>query len=490
MGPISADIDLGHNQVMSGAALVTNEILQASGSGTGTRSKIIFDQSKKQLFNIHSGFRQVHRRLKNAWRVETNTDEINAETFNECRIFIIPYPRAKFTQEEFEHIRRYLEGGGNLLVLTAEGGESAADTNINFLLEEFGIAWNDDAVIRTIFYKYFEPKEALISNGVLNRAISSAAGKTTRYNDDENNAQALSFVYPFGSTLTVNRLSTAVLSTGSVCYPINRPVCAFHQMQEPGGKVVVVGSVQMFCDQYVDKEENAKIWDVILKYLTEGLTLNQVDSNEPDLADAHPIPDHIYLSEQIKVCLQEGDFETVQTGDFMKLFDTTLHTMDLSMWAKSIAAYDEVGLKHEPLTLIVPHFDVPLPPLEPAVFPPNFRELPPPQLELFDLDEMFSSADVRLAQLANKCEESDLDYFVREAGEIFGITRNLPVNDRGPKRILEYVLYQVAEFKKLNQEDSDETQNLEDTAVELFEPGFHQDDEPYFSDIDAYDDPE
>lgn len=25
MGPISADIDLGHNQVMSGAALVTNE---------------------------------------------------------------------------------------------------------------------------------------------------------------------------------------------------------------------------------------------------------------------------------------------------------------------------------------------------------------------------------------------------------------------------------------------------------------------------------
>lgn len=40
------------------------------------------------------------------------------------------------------------------------------------------------------------------------------------------------------------------------------------------------------------------------------------------------------------------------------------------------------------------------------------------------------------------------------------------------------------------QEDSDETQNLEDTAVGLFEPGFHQDDEPYFSDIDAYDDPE
>uniref|UniRef100_A0A0M3J5G2 Osm-6 protein (inferred by orthology to a C. elegans protein) n=1 Tax=Anisakis simplex TaxID=6269 RepID=A0A0M3J5G2_ANISI len=214
----------------------------------------------------------------------------------------------------------------------------------------------------------------------------------------------LSFVYPFGATLTVNRLSTAVLSTGSACYPINRPICAFHNLQDPGGKLVVVGSVQMFCDQYLEKEENAKIWDVILKYLTEGIVLNQLDSNEPDLADAHPIPDHIYLSEQVKVCLQEGDFEVVQSSDFMKLFDTTLHTMDLSIWPKTIKAYEEIGLKHEPLTLITPHFEVPLPPLQPAVFPPNFRELPPPQLELFDLDEMFSSTDVRLAQLANKCQ--------------------------------------------------------------------------------------
>ncbi|KHN76535.1 Intraflagellar transport protein 52 -like protein [Toxocara canis] len=487
MGPIYADIGLRYNEVMNGVASANNE---ASSSGRGTGSRIVFDQSKKEHSNIHSGFRQLHRRLKNAWRVEANTEEINSETFNECRVFIIPHPRAKFTQEEFEHIHRYLEGGGNVIVLMAEGGETAADTNINFLLEQFGIACNNDAVIRTIFYKYFEPKEALISNGVLNRAIASAAGKSTRNNDDENNAQALSFVYPFGSTLTVNRLSTAILSTGSACYPINRPICAFHKMKEPGGKIVAVGSVQMFCDQYVEKEENMKIWDVILKYLTEGLMLNQLDSSEPDLADEHPIPDHIYLSEQIKVCLQEGDFEAVQSGDFMKLFDTSLHTMDLSMWAKSIAAYEQVGLKHEPLTLIVPHFEVPLPPLQPAVFPPNFRELPPPQLELFDLDEMFSSTDVRLAQLANKCDEVDLEYFVKEAGEIFGITRSLPANDRGPKRILEYVLHQVAEFKKLNQEEDDTEQNIVDTAVELFEPGFTQDEEPYFSDMDEYDDPE
>ena len=37
---------------------------------------------------------------------------------------------------------------------------------------------NNDSVVRTNYHKYFHPKECLISNGVLNRAISEAAGKS------------------------------------------------------------------------------------------------------------------------------------------------------------------------------------------------------------------------------------------------------------------------------------------------------------------------
>ena len=57
------------------------------------------------------------------------------------------------------------------------------ETNINFFLEEYGIMINNDAVVRTNYHKYFHPKEVLISNGVLNRAISEAAGKViyTKY---------------------------------------------------------------------------------------------------------------------------------------------------------------------------------------------------------------------------------------------------------------------------------------------------------------------
>lgn len=40
--------------------------------------------------------------------------------------------------------------------------------------------------------------------------------------------RALSFMYPFGATLNVIKPAAAVLSTGSVSFPLNRPVCAFH----------------------------------------------------------------------------------------------------------------------------------------------------------------------------------------------------------------------------------------------------------------------
>ena len=68
-------------------------------------------------------------------------------------------------------------------------------------------------------------------------------------------------------------------------------------------------------------------------------------------------------------------------------------------------AYEQLSTKHEQLALITPQFETPLPPLQPAVFPPQFRELPAPSLDLFDLDEQFSSEKARLAQITNKCRQ-------------------------------------------------------------------------------------
>src|SRR4051812_29220943 len=114
------------------------------------------------------------------------------------------------------------------------------------------------------------------------RSIVLAAGSNTVTDDDDVFAQSLQFVYVNGATLNVNRSSAAVLSTGSVCFPINRPIGAFHWNRSGGGgKLAVIGSVAMFGDAYVDREDNGKIFDVFIQYLTDdAFKLNTIDSDD------------------------------------------------------------------------------------------------------------------------------------------------------------------------------------------------------------------
>uniref|UniRef100_A0AAF5DG85 ABC-type uncharacterized transport system domain-containing protein n=1 Tax=Strongyloides stercoralis TaxID=6248 RepID=A0AAF5DG85_STRER len=422
---------------------------------------VIFDTSKAQTFNIHTGFRSIVKRLKKDYNVINNSDQLTENTFKDCKLFIISLPNEKFTEAEFGALRDYIKNGGNLLVLLGEGGESKNDTNINFLLEEFDIGCNPDSVIRTVFFKYFDPKEALIQDGVLNRAIGEMCEKSNKAINDSNVSQALTFVYPYGCTLTIGSNSSAILSTGNVCFPINRPICAFTNYSKDinEGKIVVIGSTYIFHDNYIDKEDNMKLFDVVIKYLINGFELNQLDSKNPDISEMIQLPDHVNLSGNLKFCLQEGDIDNTTPTDINTLFNQSIKNISLDMWPVAINAYEKLNLKHEPLTVIVPKFEIPLPPLQPAVFSPNFKELSPPNLELFDLDEAFSSTDVRLAQTTNRylnmptTTDIDLDNYIQEVGTILGINKNLSTSDRNSKRILEIILHHICEFKKADQHD-------------------------------------
>ena len=61
----------------------------------------------------------------------------------------------------------------------------------------------------------------------------------------------------------------------------------------------------------------------------------------------------------------------------------------------------------------------------PATFPSALREPPLPALDLFDLDEQFASEKIRLAQLTNKCNDNDLEYYIREVGDILGVSKEM-----------------------------------------------------------------
>ena len=47
--------------------------------------------------------------------------------------------------------------------------------------------------------------------------------------------------------------------------------------------------------------------------------------------------------------------------------------------------------------------------------------------------------------------DEDLEYYVRECGEILGVTAKLPPGSHTAKDILSHVFTQIVEFKKFNQ---------------------------------------
>jgi len=83
--------------------------------------------------------------------------------------------------------------------------------------------------------------------------------------------------------------------------------------------------------------------------------------------------------------------------DFTTLFVDKLYSFDTNIVPESIALYSTLGIKHEPLTLIPPQFETPMPQLQAAVFLPCIKDLPPPSLDLFDLDEQFASEKIKMA---------------------------------------------------------------------------------------------
>jgi intraflagellar transport protein 52 len=435
--------------------------------GPPNAKEVLLDMSKKEMGNPQSNCKKLHRRLKQDFRVSVNKESITLERLQVANLVIFAGPREMFTSDEFAAVKEYVQGGGSIFILLGEGGEGKHNTNVNYLLEEFGISINSDAVVRTVYHKYHHPKEALITHGVLVSDLVRAA-KGERKKDKENKEVlslnitkddadialskdngGLEFVFPYGATLNVQKPSLPILSSGPISYPLNRPIAAVYA--KGAGRICVLGSVRMIDDDFFELEKNRSVVDTLIRWLMDigDCDLAYPYGEEPDLSDYHHIPHTQGLAMNLRSCLQENE---ALPRDFTQLFDDGLFKFDTDLIPEAVKLYNQLGVKHEPLTLIPPQFETPMPALQPAVFPPCLREPPAPALDLFDLDEQFASERVRLAQLTNKCTDEDLDFYIRQAGEILSVTPKLEPGRRTAKNILEYIFKELVGFKKMNQD--------------------------------------
>jgi intraflagellar transport protein 52 len=137
------------------------------------------------------------------------------------------------------------------------------------------------------------------------------------------------------------------------------------------GKIAVIGSVEIFNDEYFEKEENCKLFEFLMKFFfTKEVELEKKGAQASAAAadnDYTYAPDVAELSEKLKSCLQESE---ELPRDFTQLFDINLFKFDTDHIPESIQLYEQLKVKHEQLNLIVPQFETPLLGLQPAVFPP------------------------------------------------------------------------------------------------------------------------
>ena len=334
------------------------------------QKSVLFNETKKESHRPTHGFKRLYRRLRGAYNVTVNKDDLTASKLADVSVVIFGAPRVHFTTEEIEALNAYVKGGGSVMFLAASGGDARLGTNTNAFLAAHGITLCEDAVVRTVYHKYLHPKQVYVGNGLLHPALaeaqsgngggkhkhhhhhhhhhhkdgdaSTSAPPTTKLTKEQIDNQAgLAFVYPYGCTLQVARPAVPLLSSGPISFPLNRPVCAVSQSSPSTGRVAVLGSVDVFGDEWLEKEENGKLADVLLEYLVGSLPLPSLPTST-SLAEKSRVPDIASLADRLKPCLQEGE---PLPKDFTSLFDDEMFKFDTKLIPEAVGLYDTLNVK-------------------------------------------------------------------------------------------------------------------------------------------------
>ena len=159
-------------------------------------------------------------------------------------------------------------------------------------------------MVRTSYYKYFHPKQCFIDTLTVHPGFLKTIknikkskkidlmGEDDMGQDDDDDDCPLKIVYPFGQSIDIDpkkqNIST-LFTSGKIAFPMNRPLCAVTTSKSTRGKLCALGSINLLDNSYLDKEENMKVVDGLIKWL---LGMNNADIIHP--SKSVKLNDYIY----------------------------------------------------------------------------------------------------------------------------------------------------------------------------------------------------
>ncbi|KAH0793161.1 intraflagellar transport protein [Histomonas meleagridis] len=393
----------------------------------------LIDAGKHEIYSKTKKLTKFDATVSSKTETKQHKGPITMEVLQNAKAIWFFGPQRDLTENESSDLERFLRSGGSILIF----GSKFPPVFTSFL-KKFGVTILDQ-VISPAYTTYVDPKVIAVQSGVVNRGLTLFAKN-----------QDITFAFPDGCTLDCKKPSVPIITSGQISYPLNQPILSFATVGQQKGTLTVCGSPHIFNDEWLPKENN----EILLRYLIEiSLTkseqINQIDADHPEVTERWYSPDVLCMSNHLRSCIQEPE---KLRNEFQENFDTGLFRMDMSFVTESQNMSNLLGLKNEPLEIVEPQFDTALPPLTPAVYPPQMREPPGPALELFDLDDAFALPKTRLAQLAQRTSQRNAEKFTVQAAKILGIMQKLPEDKQSGKHVLEYVLNQIMRWKRQTQD--------------------------------------
>ena len=360
---------------------------------------------------LHRGGGGKNKQLRRILQSFSNdVQNYSPEKLTECELFVSIGKLPLHSEDDVAMLANFLDRGGSVAVLSAE-----VDPIVNDFLGLYGMKIEGGAVVRAVYHPpYFHPKHALISNGIVQPFETE-----DKQSQQSDGADAMTFVFPNGTTLNVETPAVPLLSSGSTSFPVDCPIAAAWEATTGNGRLIVVGSSDIFGDDWIEREDNAQLCDIFFKYLLHRISFDP-SLGRFDFEEKECVPDIATLSNLIKPCVQE--------------------VAELPQDFRTLLADDQFGLTVEEVigfSQMMPEENFPPPSSPMTAHTPRDPEM----------DEHSTDVHVHLSELLNECTDENLSEFVIRAGLVVGVGVEAVEDDiQNDEEKAKHVLHDVATF--------------------------------------------